>query len=192
MKRKTTNLDKLHADASISMEGMVKRTLSLFGTGIHTPLSSRTSRCKLVRYSNLVRESLVRDTNVSHCEPRVNEILLNSWEFFIWGLIPCGFYCNLFESHVRGTMIKGEIFRSHYVFGDFLLLAFRKQVDGEPVSFCAGIVRSINTFFKSNPPEYDYRVGRIDCVRLNKCPTQNQELLTKYKSAKIGLKTEKS
>ena len=70
MKRKTTNLDKLHADASISMEGMVKRTLSLFGTGIHVPLGSHTSRCQLVRYSNLVRESLVRYTNVSHCEPR--------------------------------------------------------------------------------------------------------------------------
>jgi len=66
---------------------------------------------------------------------------------------------NLDKLHADASIsMEGEIFRSHYVFGDFLLLAFRKQVDGEP----------------SNPPEYDYRVGRIDCVRLNKCPTQNQ------------------
>jgi len=60
--------------------------------------------------------------------------------------------------------MEGKIFRSYYVFGDFVLLAFRKEVDGAP----------------SIPPEYDYRLGRIDCVRLNKCPLQNQELLTKY------------
>ena len=32
-------------------------------------------------------------------------------------------------------MIIGKIFRSYYVFGDFVLLAFRKEVDGAPVSF---------------------------------------------------------
>ena len=75
-------------------------------------------------------------------------------------------------------MFQGEIFKSHYVFGDFVLLAFRKEVCGAPVSFNATIVRTIlNYFFKSDPAEYDYRVGRIDCVRLNRCPEQNQECL---------------
>lgn len=54
--------------------------------------------------------------------------------------------------------MEGEIFRSYYCFGDFVLLAFRKEIYGAP----------------DVPPEYDYRVGRIDCVRLNKCPEQNQ------------------
>jgi len=54
--------------------------------------------------------------------------------------------------------MEGEIFRSFYCFGNFVLLAFRKETSDA----------------KDVPPEYDYRVGRIDCVRLNKCPKQNQ------------------
>ena len=68
--------------------------------------------------------------------------------------------CLIFESHVWGTIIIGKIFRSYYVFGDFVLLAFRKEVDGAPVSFYPTIVRSIITFFLEYPTRVRLSTGK--------------------------------
>jgi len=86
-------------------------------------------------------------------------------------------------SHLQQLMqhasndMNGQVFESPYIFGDFVLIALAKPNPNEQNPNGDETSNQDNGMdVDDSPQEFYYFMARIDCVRLNRCPHQDQPL----------------